>query len=525
ANPETPVNFNSNEPNQPVEPYYNWVDSLDSYDPSYMSHTYYPDDFSSTWSMNTLNMYNQFPAAIITEDWNSWNLNYNSGYTNSSYNNGQFNSQLNYGNNSKTPDTIQINDGSLVSAGDLNNVGDTYSTYLSTDPIFNYNYYNKINVPLQVNFDNPLAMGMWGTYSENNLKYDDGQFSTIVSESTPIYYNDGTDVPASGEFDPSDIEGTFTYGDLLEVDSGITTIGANYDPYDVSGYKIDPSRWSDFSKTGITVGELLSNDETHMVMGPDSSTGSGSSVYSDPEGNEWNGGWTSALLEPHIDDARRSPTTTGFSGGYITGNANDWAYFDMENVVFPANNYITNIQVYVYLISVRVEPMALPYVKYRFNGYTSWSSAKALGYDWTSYMWKSGSWGQPLNVYGDVHADSLQVRLEINTFSGISEFRVEAMYAKISYAPITMYYHDWQVTWDVTDSYESIDTLVWEYYDMSSGTLTFEIQKWNGASPNGWETLIGSASSKSLSSTYYSSSNQVRVRFVSNSRTSSFNIE
>ncbi len=87
ANPETPINFNSNEL-VPPDPYYSWIDSLDSYDPSYMSHSYYPDNYNSTWSMNALNMYNLFPTSTKTENWINWNLNYDSEATTSSFNRG-----------------------------------------------------------------------------------------------------------------------------------------------------------------------------------------------------------------------------------------------------------------------------------------------------------------------------------------------------------------------------------------------------------------------------------------------------
>ena len=88
ANPSTPISFNSGENQTDSSEYNLWNEDLTSFDSSYMSHGYLPDGFSSTWSMNTLNMYNQFPTSTITEDWINWNLNYNSDSTDSSFING-----------------------------------------------------------------------------------------------------------------------------------------------------------------------------------------------------------------------------------------------------------------------------------------------------------------------------------------------------------------------------------------------------------------------------------------------------
>ncbi|KKM82317.1 hypothetical protein LCGC14_1320820, partial [marine sediment metagenome] len=277
ANPMTLINFFSNELAQPVDLYYDWTDSLNSYDSSYMSHTYYPDDYLSTWSMNTLNMYNQFPTKLLTENMISWFINYDSAYTTSSHIDGQFISWLNSGINSKTPDTILINSGSLISAGDLNSVGGTNSTYLSTEPITNTNYYNNIDVPSQIDWDNPLNMGSWGTYNENNLKYDDSQYSTIVSDSVPIY-NDATDIPLLGEFFGT---GVLNYQDNLgTIGTPYTTVGGVYNPIFTGDQRMAPDQWLNWDFSGLygsggSTGNLVSDGSANTIYAGITGTGQG----------------------------------------------------------------------------------------------------------------------------------------------------------------------------------------------------------------------------------------------------------
>ncbi|MBA7522282.1 hypothetical protein ES705_14400 [subsurface metagenome] len=87
-----------------------------------MTHSYYPDDNSSTWNMNSLNMYNMFPTATPSELWSGWNLNYDSQVTTSSFSNGDLTSNLNaesglYAPNQ--PGDFNLAKGSFTQYGDL----------------------------------------------------------------------------------------------------------------------------------------------------------------------------------------------------------------------------------------------------------------------------------------------------------------------------------------------------------------------------------------------------------------------
>ncbi|MBA7587817.1 hypothetical protein ES708_29860 [subsurface metagenome] len=100
-----------------------------------MVHNYYPDDNSSTWSMNSLNMYNMFPTRTTSELWDNWNLNYNSDYTTSSFSNGDLTSEFLSYNNYSTPN--QPNDFNVIqgtytpSYGNLSLVDNDNSTISS----------------------------------------------------------------------------------------------------------------------------------------------------------------------------------------------------------------------------------------------------------------------------------------------------------------------------------------------------------------------------------------------------------
>ncbi|KKM71440.1 hypothetical protein LCGC14_1430590, partial [marine sediment metagenome] len=95
ADPSTSISFNSNEIITSGSQRYSWEDYFTFFDSSYMSHNYYPDDYSNTWTMDPLNMYNAFPSSITTKElWDNWNLNYDPSQTTTSFNNGSLSSQI-----------------------------------------------------------------------------------------------------------------------------------------------------------------------------------------------------------------------------------------------------------------------------------------------------------------------------------------------------------------------------------------------------------------------------------------------
>jgi hypothetical protein len=69
ASPDTPISFNSNELDNIPSEHYSWQEDFNSFNSGYMDHNYYPDDYSSTWSMNSLNMYNMFPTATLSRSY------------------------------------------------------------------------------------------------------------------------------------------------------------------------------------------------------------------------------------------------------------------------------------------------------------------------------------------------------------------------------------------------------------------------------------------------------------------------
>ncbi|MBD3216502.1 MAG: hypothetical protein GF311_28065, partial [Candidatus Lokiarchaeota archaeon] len=128
-------------------PYYEhlWIEDYDNYDNGYMSHTYLPDGYDSSYSMNPLDMNSEFPYDSTQENWNSWNLGHDSTHTYSSFANGDFNSDLYQGfsNDVPTSGDFTIIEGSLDSYGGLSALGNGYSTLSSTpEGSFDYDYQN-----------------------------------------------------------------------------------------------------------------------------------------------------------------------------------------------------------------------------------------------------------------------------------------------------------------------------------------------------------------------------------------------
>ncbi|GAH78215.1 unnamed protein product, partial [marine sediment metagenome] len=84
TNPFTDISFDDSLPEETEL----WNEPFTSYDSSYMSHSDLPDDYTNTWTMDPLYMYNALPTSFVSEDWSNWNLDYNSDYTISSFNSG-----------------------------------------------------------------------------------------------------------------------------------------------------------------------------------------------------------------------------------------------------------------------------------------------------------------------------------------------------------------------------------------------------------------------------------------------------
>ncbi|GAH72139.1 unnamed protein product, partial [marine sediment metagenome] len=137
ANPFTSVDFDSSVPDNNEL----WNEPLTTYDLGYMDHTYYPDDYSSTWNMNPLGMYNLFPTSEISEIWDNWVLNYDSGTTISSFGNGDLSTSLITGSDNYIPVQSQIPTGDFDMikgtsdySGDLQLSDNDYTTFDSTIP-------------------------------------------------------------------------------------------------------------------------------------------------------------------------------------------------------------------------------------------------------------------------------------------------------------------------------------------------------------------------------------------------------
>ncbi|KKM04024.1 hypothetical protein LCGC14_1768500, partial [marine sediment metagenome] len=124
-------------------PYYQvlWNELFNSYSPSYMDHLYYPDGYDSSYTMNPLDMTNQFPQDTQQEDWTGWNINYNSQYSTSSFSNGDFDSSVNLLSAVDVPQSGEFDFstggryGSMGSYGGLEATGGA-KTYLNSELVY-----------------------------------------------------------------------------------------------------------------------------------------------------------------------------------------------------------------------------------------------------------------------------------------------------------------------------------------------------------------------------------------------------
>ena len=316
------------------------------------------------------------------------------------------------------------------------------------------------------------------------------------------------------------------FGDSLEVvnildyhHNVVNITGSSDNDIYFTGNLEVPDQWGDFDFNpygiGESAGDLDDDDGDYATIGSSSFQGSESSVYSDPSNDVVNNGWITSPLEPKIDDGERRPGTT-FSGGTIFGEAFDYCYFDMTDVVIPANNYITKVVVWAYRTTTDAEFWEFLEASYQFEGYTGWSSQIDIsGYGWA---WDSATWsGLFGSSYGDTEADALQVRLDTERFSSdTTVWEVEALYAQIYYAPV-VYDIDYTIEWDVTDpDMTSMDILYYEY--KTTVAIQFQLQIWNYDTTS-WTTLETQtttnwiAGSYSLTDPYIDGMNNVKVHF------------
>ncbi|KKN03369.1 hypothetical protein LCGC14_1108360, partial [marine sediment metagenome] len=229
-----------------------WAEDFASSEP-YMTQSYEPDDYSSSYTMNPLNMQNYFPNEFAQGEWNNWNLNFDLTYTTSSFATGTFTSHLNSGSSSSIPSGYQYNQGSLVSSGDLYNAdGLDFSTFTSADPYY-YNgqqqlwtedftsfqsymsqsyepddyssSYTMNPLDMQNEFPNEYTQEDWSNWNLNyNSQYTSSSFSNGDLDSTLISQSD-TYVPVqaqtpSGDFDV--LEGTSDFAGDLSLANGVS---------------------------------------------------------------------------------------------------------------------------------------------------------------------------------------------------------------------------------------------------------------------------------------------------------------
>jgi len=122
---------------------------------SEMSHSYYPDDHSSTYGFsNGLSMQNEFPNEYYEEDWENWTLDHDSDYTSANFSDGTLNTQLNNNNNNTNIpsfENITLLEGALLQNGTEylgNNSfkgGDNYQAYAG---LFNFENESMGNTPI-----------------------------------------------------------------------------------------------------------------------------------------------------------------------------------------------------------------------------------------------------------------------------------------------------------------------------------------------------------------------------------------
>jgi len=327
------------------------------------------------------------------------------------------------------------------------------------------------------------------------------------------------------------IYGTDSYDVEYQSEFQIFTTDKTVDFYNITEFHEMPTQWSDYSFTygsSSQTGSTEDNDNVYASIEAEAIAGSESSVYSDPVSDAGNTGWYTAPLEPKIDDGIRYPTTSGFSGGYISGYYNLYCYFNMGDVTIPANNYITKIQVWMYCRTTDPEWWELMMVDIRFSGYTGWIYDKEIGQ--TGWSWDSCTWNFEPGVYSDIHADALQVKiLTMKIVTDDTIWNVEAMYAQIFYAPVT-----YRITTEITTTIpsENLDKIKTLYYDYATTTsLDCDLDIWNYNAGN-WNTELESNTQTSyitdsfnLTDDYISESNEIKIRFETTTTANNFDIQ
>ncbi|MFW9971345.1 MAG: hypothetical protein ACFFDF_14220, partial [Candidatus Odinarchaeota archaeon] len=337
--------------------------------------------------------------------------------------------------------------------------------------------------------EDPYEVYTGANFQYTQFNYTTFDWNPLVNETVTPVNNSETHLGNPNNINM--INGTSDYADNMKVLDGSYTDLISTPPASTPGNKEPPDQFGDFDFTGSNEGEGISSgtltvdDTNYATIGCTTKQGSESSTYSDPYADAYNNGWITAPLYGKINDAVRYPTTTGFSDGYITGEYDDYFYIDMTDVSIPANYYITSIQIWAYSKTDDTEYYEYMTCQYRFDGYTSWSSAIEIGqYDWS---WDSATWNNLFSShYGDSEADALQIRFDIEQNSPDSTvWYIEAAYAQIYYAPMLydMYY---TIEWNIPSDAISIEKMYYEY--KTTQYIGFQLQIYNYDTP-GWETL------------------------------------
>ncbi|MHA2252282.1 MAG: LamG domain-containing protein [Candidatus Kariarchaeaceae archaeon] len=347
--------------------------------------------------------------------------------------------------------------------------------------------------------------------------------------------------PTSQDFNV--ITGNLTYGNLELEDNINTTIEAGNGFVQQSGLKQDPSRWSAFTLSPYgsenTVGELLIDGGTNCIVDAGSYQSWGSESYlgyikpdqeEDDIYSNWNEG-DAAQHAPKLDEAKGDMNGDGGNIRETSVGVDDRWHF--TSLTLPTNHRVTKMVFYALIKKEEVDTSTIVDIDTSISTSSGYWWATAYGaqaHTWRSYtktglnMDQTALNGFWLNVQPS--DDPVPQNLGGND--------IAAVYVEVYTTPLNTYYkHDWYMTWNVPDpDLYSIDTLVYDYRTTSASHTDFVIYNWDTP---GWETStpINDATSTSwqtgsytLTDPYISSSDQVRVRFISaNSYSTNFDIE
>ncbi|KKL60793.1 hypothetical protein LCGC14_2201770, partial [marine sediment metagenome] len=525
----TNIDFDSS-----VLPSYGWYEQFTSYDPSYMTSSLSPDDHSSTYTIDPLNIQNNFPNENTQEDWSNWNLNYDSQITTSSFSNGDFSSYLNTPSGYEVPTQPDNFSLPLATQGDLSSIGSPKTTI------------NAINNPIITGGQKagPNEWNDWSwTYGSGSTDYgtltnNDGDTNRIDATSTEywslmfaesdLYNGDPTppfsswpwqSSPIASKIGPGPGNGEITAGgpvtpnfcvvalmDSANIPSGsyvtkieVTAVGYYSEAIDSTvsvGFNGGPGGGKDITFTSTT-GQINTVTWDNLWA----------SQYDDADMN----GMTLWLRsdngfqfgpEQHIDSLGVRvfyKASDEYKHEYlIKWDVNDGSMSEIQNLWYEwKQTAARNTKMYTTTDGVN---------------YNVEITGAALG-SGTGYV--AGSF--PIGPYVR-NGDEVWIKV-ISDEGGDFDIRFDRLYIEYT-TSVPDYSIDVEVEWSVTDL--DLDSMDLKF--AHSSTILFDFYIWDYTGQGSWYEIVGS-SPFSLTSQYYDGSNTVKVKYVTDHSSSGFTLD